>query len=137
MKAVLHQNGSQKMHIAARFFGFFAMVGALALPGAAFAAQPRPWQLNFQEAATPLMEDITRFHDLLLWIIILISLFVLALLAYVMVKFNANANPNPSRTTHNTAIEVMWTVVPVVILVVIAIPSLSCFMLPMSSRKST
>ena len=123
MTAVLHQNGSPKMHIAAGFFRFFAMVGALALPGAAFAAQPKPWQLNFQEAATPLMEDITSFHDLLLWIIILISLFVLALLAYVMVKFNANANPNPSRTTHNTAIEVMWTVVPVVILVVIAIPS--------------
>jgi len=123
MTAVLHQNGSQKMHVAAGFFRFVAMVGALALPGVAFAAQPKPWQLNFQEAATPLMEDITRFHDLLLWIIILISLFVLALLAYVMVKFNANANPNPSRTTHNTAIEVMWTVVPVVILVVIAIPS--------------
>ena len=123
MTAVPHQNGSQKMHIAAGFFRFFAMFGALALPGAAFAAQPKPWQLNFQEAATPLMEDISRFHDLLLWIIILISLFVLALLAYVMVKFNANANPNPSRTTHHTASEVIWTVVPVVILVVIAIPS--------------
>jgi cytochrome c oxidase subunit 2 len=70
-----------------------------------------------------LMEHITDFHNLLLIIITLISLFVLALLAYVMFRFNEKANPNPSRTTHNTTIEVLWTVIPVVILVVVAIPS--------------
>jgi cytochrome c oxidase subunit 2 len=111
------------MPIAVRIFRFLAMLGALTVPGLALAAQPTPWQTNFQDAATPLMERITSFHDLLLIIIILISIFVLLLLVYVMFKFNEKANPNPSRTTHNTMIEVIWTVVPVVILVVIAIPS--------------
>jgi cytochrome c oxidase subunit 2 len=69
------------------------------------------------------MDDIIWFHDFLLWIIVAIALFVLALLVIVMVRFNARANPVPSRTTHNTAIEVMWTVVPVLILVTIAVPS--------------
>jgi cytochrome c oxidase subunit II len=69
------------------------------------------------------MEQVTSFHNLLLIIITLISIFVLLLLVWVMVKFNERANPNPSRTTHNTTIEVLWTVIPVVILVVIAIPS--------------
>jgi cytochrome c oxidase subunit II len=69
------------------------------------------------------MDDIIWFHDFLLWVITAIALFVLALLVIVVVKFNARANPTPSRTTHNTAIEVLWTVVPVLILVTIAIPS--------------
>ena len=107
-----------------RFFGFTAILGMLAVPGFASAAQPEPWQMNFQEAATPLMEQIVRFHDVyLLPTIIIISLFVLALLAIVVVKFNEKSNPNPSRTTHNTTIEVLWTVIPVAILVVIAVPS--------------
>jgi cytochrome c oxidase subunit 2 len=80
--------------------------------------------MGLQEAASPSMEGIHWFHNgLLLPIITVITLFVLALLIYVMVKFNAKANPVPSRTTHNTAIEVVWTVVPILILVVIAIPS--------------
>jgi cytochrome c oxidase subunit 2 len=91
--------------------------------GPALAAQPTPWQLGFQPAATPVMQEITDFHNLLLWIIALITLFVMVLLAYVMVKFSAKRNPNPSRTTHNTMVEVLWTVIPVVILVVIAVPS--------------
>ena len=107
-----------------RFFGFTAILGMLAVPGFASAAQPEPWQMNFQEAATPLMEQIVRFHDVyLLPTIIIISLFVLALLAIVVLKFNEKSNPNPSRTTHNTTIEVLWTVIPVAILVVIAVPS--------------
>ena len=107
-----------------RFSGFIAILGMLTVPGFASAAQPEPWQMNFQEAATPLMEQIVRFHDVyLLPTIIIISLFVLALLAIVVVKFNEKSNPNPSRTTHNTTIEVLWTVIPVVILVVIAVPS--------------
>ena len=93
------------------------------MPGLASAAQPQPWQMDFQEPATPLMEQIVSFHDVLLIVITLISLFVLALLAYVAIKFNEKSNPKPSRTTHNTTIEVLWTVIPVLILVVIAVPS--------------
>ncbi len=82
------------------------------------------WQMGLQPAASPSMEGIHWFHNgLLLPLITAIVLFVLALLIYVMVKFNAKANPVPSRTTHNTMIEVIWTVVPILILVVIAIPS--------------
>lgn len=111
------------MPIAVRIFRFLAMLGTLALPGAALAAQPRPWQTGFQDAATPLMEQIDDFHFLLLVIITLITLFVLALLVWVVVKYNERKNPTPSRTTHNAKIEVLWTVIPVLILVVIAVPS--------------
>jgi cytochrome c oxidase subunit II len=84
----------------------------------------KEWQMGLQPAASPSMEGIHWFHNgLLLPIIAVITLFVLALLIYVMVKFNAKANPVPSRTTHNTMIEVAWTVIPILILVVIAIPS--------------
>jgi cytochrome c oxidase subunit 2 len=86
---------------------------------------PSPWQLGFQEPATPIMEMIARFSDGLLILVALIVAFVLALLVYVMVRFNARANPIPSRTTHNTLIEVLWTIVPILILVAIAVPSFS------------
>jgi cytochrome c oxidase subunit 2 len=85
--------------------------------------QPHPWQLGLQAGVTPVMDDIIWFHDFLLWVIAAIAFFVLALLVIVVVKFNARANPVPSRTTHNTTIEVAWTVVPVLILVAIAVPS--------------
>jgi cytochrome c oxidase subunit 2 len=93
--------------------------------GVALAAtgQPEPWQLGFQKGATPVMDDIIWFHDFLLWLISAITIFVLVLLVIVVVKFNARSNPVPSRTTHNTTIEVIWTVVPVLILVAIAVPS--------------
>ena len=111
------------MPTSVKTLAFVTALAALAAPGAAGAAQPLPWQMGFQEAATPLMEQIDDFHDVLLVIITLISLFVLGLLAYVMYRFNEKANPNPSRTTHNTKIEVLWTVIPIVILVLIGIPS--------------
>ena len=85
--------------------------------------QPEPWQLGLQKGATPVMDNIIWFHDFLLYLIVAITLFVLALLVIVAVKFNARSNPVPSRTTHNTTIEVIWTVVPVLILVAIAVPS--------------
>ena len=93
--------------------------------GVAFAGlgQPSPWEFGLQQSASPVMDDIVWFHDFLLWVIAAIALFVLALLVIVMVRFNARANPMPSRTTHNTFIEVIWTVVPVIILVAIAVPS--------------
>src|SRR5271156_371819 len=91
--------------------------------GAAFADQPHEWQVGFQAAATPITERIHTFHDELLVLIFAISLFVFGLLIYVMVRFNARAHPVPTRTSHNTVVEVLWTVVPVLILVVIAIPS--------------
>ena len=101
------------------------IAAALLIPGAAFAGlgQPSPWEIGLQGSATPVMDDIVWFHNILLWVIFAITAFVLALLIYIMVKFNARANPTPSRTTHNTLIEVLWTVVPVIILVFIALPS--------------
>jgi len=86
-------------------------------------AQPKDWQITFQEAASENMTIITDFNNFLLILMTAISVFVLGLMLYVMVRFNARANPEPSTTTHNTLVEVVWTVVPIVILVVIAIPS--------------
>jgi cytochrome c oxidase subunit II len=82
-----------------------------------------PWQIGFQPAASPIMEQIRSFHAYVTTIITLIALFVLGLLVYVMVRFNERTNPEPSRVTHNTGLEVAWTVIPVLILVAIAIPS--------------
>jgi cytochrome c oxidase subunit 2 len=91
--------------------------------GLAHAEAPQPWQLGFQAAASPVAERFHEFHNFLLVLITCISVFVLALLLYVIVRFRASRNPTPSRTTHNTTIEVLWTVIPVVILVVMAVPS--------------
>jgi len=100
-----------------------APVLSAGLAGWANAEVPRNWQLGFEPAASPTMERITQFHDLLLIIITLITVFVLALLLYVMYRFSERRNPTPTRTTHNTLIEVLWTAIPVIILVLIAIPS--------------
>jgi cytochrome c oxidase subunit II len=99
--------------------------GVMAGAGAAWAGlgQPSPWQMDLQDSATPVMDQIAGFHFFLLWVIAAISAFVLVLLLIVMVRFNARANPTPSRTTHNTPIEIVWTIVPVIILAVIAVPS--------------
>lgn len=89
----------------------------------AFAAQPTPWQTGFQPPASPIMESIEWFEAYTLWFIIPITLFVLFLLAWCIIRYRASANPTPSRTSHNTLIEVLWTVGPVVVLLLIAIPS--------------
>ena len=90
----------------------------------ALANQPKDWQLGFQDAASQTMREIVNFHDnLLLPIIIAISVFVLFLMIYVSIRFRASRNPNPSKTTHNVAIEVLWTLIPCLILIVIAVPS--------------
>lgn len=98
---------------------------ALAAGSTAWAAgQPAPWETGFQKAASPNMENITAFNEWLLIVITAITVFVLILMIYVIVRFNARANPTPSKVAHNTLIEVLWTAVPVIILVLIAIPSL-------------
>ncbi|HAC57355.1 cytochrome c oxidase subunit II [Parvibaculum sp.] len=109
------------------FFGLFATALAMGLLGGGFVtaahATPVDGGLGLQEAVTPVMHDVIAFHSMLLWIISAIVLFVLLLLIVVMVRFNSRANPTPSKTTHNTLLEVAWTVLPVMILVAIAIPS--------------
>ena len=104
--------------IGRRLLGLAVAGTALAASGAAFAedlGQPAPWEFRLQASATPVMDSIMRFHDWLLVVITVITLFVLALLVIVVVKFNAKANPVPSKTTHNTLIEVAWTLIPVLI----------------------
>jgi cytochrome c oxidase subunit II len=93
------------------------------LSTAAVAAQPHEWGWRFQEAATGMMGDITWFEEYTLWFIVPITLFVLGLLIYVSWRFNEKRNPVPSKTSHNSLIEVVWTVGPVVILLFLAIPS--------------
>lgn len=85
--------------------------------------QPQPWQIDFQPSASPIMESIAWFEDYTLWFITPITLFVLGLLAWCVVRYRESANPTPSRTSHNTLIEVIWTVGPVLVLLCIAIPS--------------
>jgi cytochrome c oxidase subunit II len=117
----------------------------LAVAGVALAAsrtasaelgQPAPWEFRLQEAASPVMENITWFHNFLTVLIVVITLFVLGLLVTVVVKFNAKANPVPSRTTHNTLIEVAWTLIPVLILVSIAVPSFRLLFLELDLPKA-
>ena len=127
-----------KGRIGRQLLGFAVAGMAFAAFGTASAemGQPAPWEAKLQEAATPVMENIVWFHNFLLVLITLITLFVLALLVIVVVKFNARANPVPSRTTHNTLIEVAWTLIPVLILVGIAVPSFRLLFLQLDVPKS-
>ena len=121
------EGGSDVIKSSMRLAGWAGILVAIAavvgLSGNAIAAQPEPWGLGFQPSVTEVMDDISWFNDFTLYIAIGVTLFVMALFAIVMVRFNARANPNPSKTSHNTLIEVVWTVVPVLILVAIAVPS--------------
>lgn len=107
----------------------FACISAMLATGSAFAqelvGQPTPGALGFQPAATRIMERVNDFHNYLLWFIVPISIFVLALLIWVCVRYNKRANPEPRKFSHNTTIEIIWTAVPVIILVLIAGPSFS------------
>jgi cytochrome c oxidase subunit 2 len=132
-----------KGQIGRRLLGFVMLGAGLAAAGTASAqesakvmGQPTPWEYKLQEAATPVMENITWFHNFLLWLIIGITLFVLVLLVLVVVKFNAKANPVPSKTTHNTMIEVAWTLIPVLILVAVAVPSFRLLFLQLDIPKA-
>ena len=105
------------------------MGGEAALAGL---GQPSPWQIGLQQSASPVMDNIIWFHDFLLYIITGIAGFVLVLLVVVMVRFNARTNPTPSRTTHNTLIEIAWTLIPIVILMFIAVPSFKLLFLQLN-----
>jgi cytochrome c oxidase subunit II len=121
-----------------RLMGLAVAGAALAAGGTAFAelGQPKPWEMTLQESASPVMDNIVWFHNFLLGLITIITLFVLALLVMVVVKFNARNNPVPSRTTHNTLIEVAWTLIPVLILVGIAVPSFRLLFLQLDVPKA-
>ncbi|MBR0863029.1 cytochrome c oxidase subunit 2 [Bradyrhizobium diazoefficiens] len=110
----------------------------LATGSVAFAelGQPAPWEWTLQQSGSPVMDNIVWFHNFLFVLIALITLFVLALLVVVVIKFNARANPVPSRTTHNTLIEVAWTLVPVLILVGISVPSFRLLFLELDVPKA-
>lgn len=103
--------------------GLAAVMSLVGACGAALANEPHPWQIGLQDAASPVKHLMDSFHNLLTVIITLIVVFVAALLAYCAVRFNAKKNPNPSRTSHHTLLEVAWTVLPVIILIVVAVPS--------------
>ncbi len=102
---------------------FSLLAFLFAAPGGAQAQTPRPWQMGMQAPHSPVMERIESLHTMVLWIITVITIFVAGLLCWVMFRYSAKRNPVPGRWAHNTTVEVLWTVLPVLILVVIAIPS--------------
>ena len=101
----------------------FFTVLLIFVAGNTASAEPMPWQIDFQEAASPLMRELHHFHNFLLIISAALVLFVVFLICYVIFRFNTKANPIPAKFTHNSAIEVIWTVIPILVLVIIAIPS--------------
>ena len=128
-----------QMPVSSRLSTYAVTIGALlgsAATALAAPGQPSSWALGLQEAASPVMADITWFHNFLLVLITAITVFVLALLLIVMIRFNARANPTPSRTTHNALIEVVWTIAPVVILLAIAVPSFRLLFLELDAPKA-
>jgi len=100
-----------------------AAMALLAFSGQAALAVPQPYEMGFQPAASPVMEQIETFHTELVYIIVAVCLFVLGLLVWIVIKYRASANPVPSKVHHNTLLEVAWTLIPVLILVFIAVPS--------------
>src|SRR5471030_1031997 len=127
-----------KGQVGRRLLGLTVAGVTLVAGGTAFAelGQPAPWEYTLQEAASPVMDNIVWFHNFLFWLITIITLFVLGLLVAIVVKFNAKANPVPSKTTHNTLIEVAWTLIPVLILVAIAVPSFRLLFLELDIPKA-
>ena len=113
------------MHLVGRLGAVLVALATatIAISGRAAAQVPQPWQIGMQTAHSPVQRSIESLHDLVLIIITVITLFVAGLLAWVVFRYNARRHPTPSQTSHNTVLEVAWTVIPVLILVVIAIPS--------------
>jgi cytochrome c oxidase subunit 2 len=105
------------------FVKFLSIVLCLFFAQQVFADSPVDWQIDFQEAASPIMRELKWFHDLLMIIITAIVVIVALLLLYVAIKFNAKSNPVPAKFTHNVAIEIIWTLVPILVIAAIAVPS--------------
>ncbi|WP_347938726.1 cytochrome c oxidase subunit II [Rickettsia oklahomensis] len=99
------------------------IISVLIFSNICFASEPLPWQVTFQPAASPIMEELHHFYNFLLYISIAIVLFVSGLLGFVCIRFNAKNNPIPAKFSHNVLIEIIWTVIPIIILVIIAVPS--------------
>ena len=110
-------------HLAKLGASVAGLAGAVVAAGSAAAQQPADWEVDFQTALSPSMERIVDFNLMVTIIIVIITAFVFGLMAWIVVRYNAKRNPTPSKTTHNTMLEVAWTVVPVIILLVIAVPS--------------
>ena len=104
-------------------FVVFALQFIVGFATFAFANEPTPWGIDFQASASPVMDRLYDFHQLLLYIISGIVIFVFLLLAIIIIKFRASKNPKPSKTSHNSLLEIIWTAVPLIVLIVIAIPS--------------
>ncbi len=115
---------------------FTVTAAPFALASAASAQTPQPWQMGMQPAASPVSASIHELNDLVLYIITAIVIFVAGLLAWVAYRYSAKRNPTPSRFSHNTAIEIAWTLIPVLILVVIAIPSFRLVYLEDRTREA-
>lgn len=107
-----------------KILSFSFLIALLAAPAMAAEGMATPWQLGFQDSASPVMEELDSMHSILLVVITAITIFVIGLTLYICVRFNRRANPVPSTNSHNTLLEVVWTVIPIIILVGIAIPSL-------------
>ena len=110
-------------HLAKLGASVAGLAGALGAAGAALAQQPTDWEVDFQTALSPSMERIVDFNLMVTIIIVIITAFVFGLMAWIVIRYNKKRNPVPSKTTHNTLLEVVWTVVPVIILLIIAVPS--------------
>ena len=108
---------------------------AIISPNLAVSAEPKPWQMDLQKPSGIIAEAATDLHNFLLIVITLISLFVLGLLVYVCWRYREKINKNPSRTSHNTLIEILWTVIPVLILIVIAVPSFKLLYLQETDKE--
>ena len=124
--------GLSRLSATALIFGILVCSGGAAL---AALGHPVPWQMGLQDSATPIMDDITGFNTFLFWITTAIAVFVMILLGIVMVRFNSRSNPQPSRTTHNAPLEIAWTIIPVIILVAIAVPSFRLLFLELDVPK--
>ena len=119
----LYKAKNSKFYMKLRTF-LLSLVGIIiSLPFQTLAGQPEPWQMGFQEPASPVMERLVSLHNGLLYMCFGVSIFVLALLVYTCFRFSAKRNPVPSKTTHNTMIEVVWTVIPIFILLAIVLTS--------------
>ena len=110
-------------HLAKLGAAVAVLAGALGAAGSAAAQAPSDWEIDFQTALSPSMERIVDFNFMVTIIIVVITAFVFGLMAWIVYRYNAKRNPTPSKTTHNTMLEVAWTIVPVIILLVIAVPS--------------